>query len=116
MQQTSDTQGSSAQSQRRKVAFHRTELSPILDVYGRLVQSGAARDYAIGMYSDRAIFAIYRRTAEQPTWRIEKIPALASRQGAYVVHGSAGQVLRRGHALAQVLRVFDSRRFEVISG
>ena len=106
---------SASRSSPAKVAFHRTEMSPILDVYGRLVQSGEARDYGIGMFADRAVFAIYRRTAEQPTWRIEKVPALASRQGAFVVHGSAGQVLRRGHDLKQVLKVFDSRRFEVIS-
>ena len=98
-----------------KVAFHRTEMSPILDVYGRLVQSGQARDYAIGMHKDRAIFAIYRRAAEQPTYRIEKIPALANRQGAFVVFGSAGQVLKRGQDLRSVLRVFDSRKFDVIS-
>ncbi|MEO0816912.1 MAG: DUF2794 domain-containing protein [Pseudomonadota bacterium] len=98
-----------------KVAFHRTEMSPILDVYGRLVQSGLARDYAIGMHKDRAIFAIYRRAAEQPTYRIEKIPALANRQGAFVVFGSAGQVLKRGQDLRSVLRVFDSRKFDVIS-
>lgn len=100
----------------QKVAFHRREMGPILDVYGRLVQSGQARDYAIGMYRDRAIFAIYRRASEQPTWRIEKVPARAARQGAYVVYGSAGQVLRRGHELKTALRAFDSRRFDVISG
>jgi len=98
-----------------KVAFHRTELSPILDVYGRLVQSGAARDYAIGMHKDRAIFAIFRRAAESPTYRIEKVPALANRQGAFAVYGSAGQVLKRGHDLKSVLRVFDSKKFDVIS-
>lgn len=98
-----------------KVAFHRLEMDPILDVYGRLVQSGQARDYAIGMYPDRAIFAIFRRAAEQPTYRVEKVPALAARQGAYVVYGSAGQVLKRGHDLRTVLRVFDSRKFDVIS-
>lgn len=97
------------------MAFHRTEMSPILDVYGRLVQSGQAKDYAIGMYKDRAIFAIYRRTAEQPTWRIEKVPALANRQGAYVAYGSAGQVLKRGQDVRTVLKVFDSRKFDVIS-
>jgi hypothetical protein len=91
-------------------------MSPILDVYGRLVQSGQARDYAIGMHKDRAIFAIFRRAAESPTYRIEKVPALANRQGAFVVYGSAGQVLRRGHDLRSVLKVFDSRRFDVISG
>ncbi|MEO0465482.1 MAG: DUF2794 domain-containing protein [Pseudomonadota bacterium] len=97
------------------MAFHRTEMSPILDVYGRLVQSGQARDYAIGMYKDHAIFAIYRRAAEQPTWRIEKVQALASKQGAYVAYGAAGQVLRRGSDIRSVLKVFDGRKFEVIS-
>lgn len=115
MPSPNNNQAPAGDSRRARVAFHRTELSPILDVYGRLVQSGEAKDYAIGMHSDRAIFAIFRRTAEQPAWRIEKIPALASRQGAFVVHGSAGQVLRRGHELRQVLKVFDSRRFDVIS-
>ncbi|HAO36505.1 MAG TPA: DUF2794 domain-containing protein, partial [Hyphomonas sp.] len=55
-----------------RIAFHKTELQPILDVYGRLVMAGKARDYAIGMHKDVAIFAIFRRHAENPTWRIEK--------------------------------------------
>jgi len=101
-------------SSSEKVAFHRTEMNDILNVYGRLVRVGEARDYAIGMHPDRAIFAIFRRAAEQPTWRIEKVPALASRQGAYVVHGAEGQVLRRGRELRTVLRVFDRRRFEIV--
>lgn len=85
-----------------------------MNVYGLLVRSGEARDYGIGMEKDRAIFAIYRRAAEQPTWRIEKIPALANKQGAYVVYGSAGQVLKRGQELASVLKVFDKKKFQVI--
>jgi hypothetical protein len=97
-----------------KVAFQKAEMQPILDVYGRLVIAGEARDYAIGMESDVAIFAIFRRHAENPTWRIEKEPALASRQGQYAVYGSAGQILRRGRDLKQVLRVFDSRRFTIV--
>ena len=47
-----------------RIAFHKTEMQPILDVYGRLVMSGEARDYAIGMHKDHAIFA---KTAEEHT-------------------------------------------------
>ena len=97
-----------------KIAFQRPELNRIMNVYGLLVRSGEARDYAIGMEKDRAIFAIFRRAAEQPTWRIEKIPTLANKQGAYVVYGSAGQVLKRGHELKSVLKVFDKKKFQVI--
>ncbi|WP_084399271.1 DUF2794 domain-containing protein [Henriciella aquimarina] len=96
------------------VAFHKSEMSRILDVYGRMVMAGQAKDYAIGMYRDHAVFAIFRRHAEAPTWRIEKVPALRNQQGAYAVYGSQNQILKRGHDLAQVLRVFDRRRFEII--
>lgn len=97
-----------------KVAFQRAEMSVILDVYGRLVMSGQAKDYAIGMHKDHAIFAIYRRHADNPTWRIMKTPSLARAQGAFCVLGAQGQVLRRGRDLKQVLRIFDARQFEVI--
>ena len=97
------------------VAFHRTEMSRILNIYGKMVMSGQARDYGIGMFPDHAVFAIYRRHAEAPTWRIEKIPALRNQQGSYVVYGSQNQVLKRGHDIAQVLKVFETRKFEIIS-
>ncbi|MBR9835310.1 MAG: DUF2794 domain-containing protein [Alphaproteobacteria bacterium] len=97
-----------------KIAFQRAEMSVILDVYGRLVMSGQAKDYAIGMHKDHAIFAIFRRHADHPTWRIMKTPSLTRAQGAYSVLGAQGQVLRRGRELKHVLRLFDARRFEVI--
>ena len=98
-----------------KVAFHRTEMSSILNVYGKMVMAGQAKDYAIGMFRDHAVFAIFRRHAEAPTWRIEKMPDLRNRQGAYAVYGSQNQVLKRGHDLANVLKVFETRKFELIN-
>ena len=97
-----------------KVAFQKSEMSVILDVYGRLVMSGQAKDYGIGMFRDHALFAIFRRHAEQPTWRIEKTPSLRNQQGMYAVYGGQGQMLKRGHDLKQVLAVFESRRFQVV--
>ncbi|WP_210530001.1 DUF2794 domain-containing protein [Rubellimicrobium arenae] len=88
-----------------QVAFHRTELSLILSLYGRMVASGEWRDYGISHLRDVAVFSVFRRTAETPLYRIEKRPALRLRQGQYAVIGSEGQVLRRGHDLEQVLRV-----------
>ena len=96
------------------VAFQKSELQPILDVYGRVVIAGEALDYSICFGKDVATFAIFRRHAESPTWRIEKEPALATRQGQYAVYGLGGQVLRRGRELRQVLRVFDSRKFTIV--
>ena len=87
------------------VAFHRTELSVILALYGRMVAAGEWRDYGLSHLRDAAVFSIFRRTAENPLFRIEKRPALRLRQGQYAVIGAEGQVLRRGHDLGQVLRV-----------
>ena len=40
-------------------------------------------------------------------YRIEKRPRLRTAQGAYAVIGMDGRILKRGHDLAQVLRVLD---------
>jgi hypothetical protein len=96
------------------VAFHRTELSAILTVYGRQVAAGEWRDYGIAHRRDHAVFAIYRRTAENPVARVEKHPGLRARQGQYLVRGPEGQVLKRGNDLAQVLRVLEPRRLTII--
>lgn len=100
--------------QTEQVAFHRTELSPILTLYGRMVAAGEWRDYGISHLSDHAVFAIFRRTAERPLYRVEKRPKLRLRQGQYAVLGPEGQVLRRGNDLAQVLKVLEPRRLSVV--
>lgn len=96
------------------VFFDRRELTAILRVYGRMVAQGEWRDYAISGQADAAVFAIHRRAAEAPVYRIEKRPALARRQGQWSVLGHGGVILKRGHDLDQVLRVFDRRRFTVV--
>ncbi|CAI8340828.1 MAG: DUF2794 domain-containing protein [Henriciella sp.] len=97
-----------------KIAFQRPEMSLILNVYGRLVMAGEAKDYAVGMHRDQAVFAIFKRHAESPTWRIVKTPALARAQGAYAIIGSQGQTLKRGKDLMAALSVFDTKRFTVV--
>ncbi len=96
------------------VAFHRTELSVILSVYGRMVAAGEWRDYGISCLRDVAIFSVFRRTAEHPLYRIEKRPRLRSRQGQYAVIGMDGQVLKRGHDLRTVLRVLERKLIRAV--
>lgn len=90
-----------------QVAFDRRELGVILSLYGRMVAAGEWRDYGLSMLRDVAIFAVFRRTAEVPLYRIEKRPKLRGMQGMYAVIGAEGQVLRRGHDLAATLRVLE---------
>lgn len=92
-----------------QVAFDRRELSLILALYGRMVAAGEWRDYAMSFLREMAVFSVFRRAAEHPLYRIEKNPRLRSRQGMYALVGMDGQVLKRGHDLAAVLRVLDRK-------
>ena len=96
------------------VFWDRRELDQILRLYGRMVAAGEWRDYAIDGGREAASFSVFRRATEQPLYRIEKRPALARRQGAFAVHAPGGLVLRRGHELEAVLRVFDKKRFSLV--
>lgn len=90
-----------------QISFDRFELNALLSLYGRKVADGEWRDYAMDFMKDRAVFSVFRRSAEYPLYRIEKNPKLARRQGAYAVITAAGQVLKRGHDLRRVLAVLD---------
>ncbi|EJB05119.1 Protein of unknown function (DUF2794) [Rhizobium leguminosarum bv. trifolii WSM597] len=89
------------------VTFHRRELDAILWIYGRMVGDGEWRDYAIDHLKDKAVFSVFKRSGEMPLFRIEKNPRLAAKQGAYSVINVHGTILKRGHELNQVLKVFD---------
>ena len=99
---------------RGAVFFERREFERLLRLYGRMVAAGEWRDYAIDALSDRAVFSVYRRSSEAPLYRIEKQPALARRQGAWSVMAAGGLIVKRGHDLDQVLRVFDKGRFAIV--
>ena len=96
------------------VFFERRELNQLLSLYGRMVAAGVWRDYAIDGLKEAAVFSVFRHTGETPLYRIEKRPALARRQGAWMILAHGGLVLKRGHELAQVLRYFDRARFSVV--
>ena len=89
----------------QQVVFSRTEIATILNLYGKKVAAGEWRDYAMNFGRDKAVFAVYRRSSEMPLYRIEKNPKLARKQGAYSVVSHGGIIVRRGHDLAQVLKV-----------
>jgi len=89
------------------VTFQRRELDAVLWIYGRMVGEGEWRDYAIDHLKDRAVFSVFKRSGEMPLFRIEKNPKLAAKQGAYSVINTHGVILKRGHDLQQVLKIFN---------
>ncbi|MCB1394876.1 MAG: DUF2794 domain-containing protein, partial [Rhodobacteraceae bacterium] len=67
------------------------------------------RDYGISCLKDRAVFSVFHRTAENPLYRIEKIPALRLKQGQFALFGAEGQVIKRGTTLRGVLAPLERK-------
>jgi hypothetical protein len=98
-----------------QIGFERSELTRILDLYGRMVAAGHWRDYAIELGREAAVFAAFRRTAERPEVRIEKRPALRNRQGMWALVGESGGILKRGHELANILAPVERRLLKIVN-
>ena len=99
-----------------QIGFERSELRRIVDLYGRMVAAGLWRDYAIEFGRDHAAFWAFRRTAENPEYKIEKRPAFRGRQGMWSLIGESGLVLRRGQELGPVLAPIERRLLKVVAG
>ena len=104
-----------ANNGRADVMWQRGELAAILNVYGHLVAQGEWKDYAIDALRDCAVFSIFRRASEVPLYTVVKTPNDSRKQGMYKVDAAGGQILKRGHELVSVLKVFDKKRFRVIN-
>ena len=79
-----------------------------------MVAAGEWRDYGISALNDVAVFSIFRRTAENPLYRIEKRPKLRNKQGEYAVIGMDGQILKRGHNLKKVIHVLERKLIRAV--
>jgi len=97
-----------------QVGFERAELNKIVDLYGRMVAAGLWKDYAMAFERDHAAFSAFRRAAERPEYRIEKRPALRTRQGMWALIGEHGAVLRRGHELGPILAPIERKLMKVV--
>jgi hypothetical protein len=97
-----------------QIAFDRTELTRILDLYGRMVAAGHWRDYALHFGRDVASFSAFRRATERPDLRIEKRPALRNKQGQWALIGEHGTVLKRGQDLVPLLAPVERRLFKLV--
>ncbi len=97
---------------RAPIAFDRKELGIILNIYGQMVTQGHWKDYAIDMLAERAVFSVYRQATQTPLYQINKRPDMRAKQGQFSVGAPGGLIMKRGHDLKNVLRVFDKARFK----
>ena len=99
----------------RRLADQIQELGIILSIYGKMVAIGEWRDYGISMLRHRAVFSIFRRTAEFPIFTIEKNPKLGTKNQLYSVVGMDGRILKRGSNLKNVLQVLEKKLIRSVS-
>jgi hypothetical protein len=110
-----NTSGARLAEEKPVTLFDRGELNRILTIYGRMVAAGEWRDYALDFLEEAAVFSIFRRSSEMALFHVEKRPRLKSRQGQYAVIAAGGLVLKRGHELAQVLKIFDRKLLKALA-
>ena len=58
---------------RKRISFNKEELRQLFAVYSRRVATGEWRDYAIDHGPERAVFSIFRHTAEHPLYAVAKL-------------------------------------------
>jgi hypothetical protein len=97
-----------------QVTYDRKELNTLMSLYGRMVAAGEWRDYGLSFLQELAVFSVFRHTAENPLYRIEKRPKLRHKQGMYSVVGMDGQVLKRGKDLKTVLQVLEKKLIRAV--
>lgn len=96
----------SAAKRASRVSFNRDELRALLNEYSRRVATGEWRDYAIDFKRDRAIFSVFRHTAEHPLYSIEKVPG--KNGGAWRLRRGP-QALKHSRNLSDVLAAIERR-------
>ncbi len=99
----------------RGVYFNRRELNLLLDVYSRRVAQGEWRDYAINQGHDRAVFSIFRHSADRPLFAVAKFAPGAHRQGDFAV-SMGPRLVKQGKTLTDVLAVFKRKTIRIVAG
>jgi|SRR5690606_24057520 hypothetical protein len=90
-----------------RATFSKGELSLILGVYGRRVQRGEWRDYAIDTLPDMAVFSVFRSSKENPAFSIAKIPSRSFLKPAQYAVYEGSKTLRQSASLSEVLEIFE---------
>ena len=63
---------------------------------------------------NNSIFSIYKNYSECPIYMVQKRPVLAKKQGMYSIIAMDGRILKRGHDLSNVLKVFNQKTLRIV--
>lgn len=97
------------------VCFNKKELGQILNIYGKMVSAGLWRDYGLEQGVKTIAFNVFKRSSDQPIYRIQKNPSLVNKQGAFAILGQGGVTLKRGHSLETLLQYFNKKLIKAVN-
>jgi hypothetical protein len=89
----------------RRIFFNREELNRLLTMYSRRVMSGEWRDYAIDHDGRRAVFSVFRHTAERPAFSITK--AVGAKGRVDFILAAGPHRLKQARTVDEVIAVLD---------
>ena len=83
----------------KEIFFVKKELQTILNLYGKMVSSGAWKDYGVSIGPKEISFDIYQRASEKPIFRILKSIKPKNYNEKFSIEDKHGNILERSDNL-----------------
>ena len=95
--------------------FNKKELQLILNLYGRMVSNGEWKDYGLSISKNEVSFNVYRRTSENPEYKISKNLKTKNENEKYLVKNSDNKVINTSENLQNLLEKIMWRKFKLVN-
>ena len=90
-------------TEKKNYFFNKSELKIILSFYSRMVSKGFWKDYGLNISKEEVSFNMYKRTSENPEFRICKNFRLKNKNLKYFTLDSQGNILNISKNLEELL-------------
>tara|TARA_B100000787_G_C15910465_1_gene172288 strand:+ start:125 stop:472 length:348 start_codon:yes stop_codon:yes gene_type:complete len=88
----------------KEIFFVKKELQTILNLYGKMVSSGAWKDYGMSIGPREISFDIYQRASEKPIFRILKSLKPKNHNEKFYIKDKHGNVLEKSDNLFSLIK------------
>ncbi len=95
--------------------FNKSELKIILNFYSKMVSRGIWKDYGLNIFKEEVRFNIYKRTSENPEFKICKNFRLKNKNLKYFILDSQGNILKMSNRLDKLLNETRWKNFRLVN-
>ena len=95
--------------------FNKSELKIILDLYAKMVSKGFWKDYSLNISKNKVSFNVYKRSSENPEFRICKNLRLKNKNLKYFTSDSQGNILNMSKNLKELLNNTKWKNFKLVN-